>query len=120
MAKKKKKARALMPALDLLQWQPVPGEWAAGALDGRGLRGGDGKYAVNVPVSDFGELLLLGGEARFTQLMGSDPTKTHVLPEAPPPTPEAELVFFLDVDSDVVSGRMICASGLEVRARASM
>ena len=99
------------------EWVPIDGLWFAQATDGRGHRGGDGKYRVPVPVKDFGAHFILGGSARFTKIPGGEPT-IFKLPETVQLLGTA-LVFDLQVHPESAGGRMIAVGGLEVKRAAA-
>lgn len=117
--KKAAKLRAKETAEKLArnEWIDIDGLWGAIAVDGRGHRDGDMKYRVRVPVKDFGALLLLGGEARFTEIYGPvDPALVYQLPAVAPPA-DSNLVFGFALDPTIaIGGCMVSVSGLQVRA----
>ena len=82
--------------------------------------GGTLKYQVHVSVAEFGALLLLGGEARFTNIgaLELDPERVYKLPTVKPAA-DAVLSFEFEVHS--LGGTrererpIVAVSGLEVR-----
>ena len=91
--------------------------WGAMADDGRGHTDGDMLYTVHVPVEHFGPYLFLGGDARWTNIFGNaDSACVYRLPEVAP-APGHAITFKFKLDPNVaVGGRMVCVSGLQVRA----
>lgn len=80
--------------------------------------GGSLKYKIYVPVKEFRGLLLLGGEARFTQIGANalEPERVYKLPTVKPPASRI-LPFELEVNPrGAWGGSIVCVSGLEVRA----
>tara|TARA_B100002051_G_C16537434_1_gene535817 strand:+ start:443 stop:739 length:297 start_codon:yes stop_codon:yes gene_type:complete len=94
-------------------WQEVDGQWIAYADDGKGYHDGDGKYTVNVPVADFGEKLLLGGEARFTDVTGGR-SEIFKLP-LEIQSSDSFIQFNIRIEPLASQGRYLVASGLQVR-----
>ena len=94
-------------------WQDVDGQWIAYADDGKGYHDGDGKYTVHVSVADFGEKLLLGGEARFTEITGGR-AEIFKLPLQIPPS-HSFIRFNIRIEPLACQGRYLVASGLQVR-----
>ena len=94
-------------------WQPIDGVWAAIATDGVGHHDGDGEYLLQIPVEHFGELLLLGGDARF-EANGADPHNIFRLPSV---APTVCVNFRFRVCAEGRTGRVVLINGIEVRAR---
>ena len=110
------RAKEIAEKLEVNDWIPVEGFWAAQALEGRGHQDGPHygrKYRVVVECADFGELLFPGGQARFTEIAGGD-ARIFTLPAQ---IGEA-LQFDFEIDADAIGGSRICVQGLEVRAHA--
>ena len=103
---------------DVHEWQDItpPKIWGAYAVDGRGhLRtdGGTNDYDVLVPIADFGDSLLLGGQVRFTQVCGGSNSQIFDLPCD---KPQVELLKFrLHTHGEAAGGRLILVGGLQVR-----
>ena len=93
-------------------WQPIEGVWAALATDGVGHHDGSGEYLLQIPVEDFGELLFLGGEARF-EASGIDPRTVFPLPTVVPAT-TVDLRF--NVCAEGRTGYVILVEGLQARS----
>jgi hypothetical protein len=102
---------------DLSQWQDVTDKiWVAYAVDGPGHRTTDGstnQYDVLVPVADFGDSLLLGGQARFTKVCGGDESATFNLPVEVAQTDTFK--FRLHTHGEAAGGLRIMVGGLQVR-----
>ena len=71
------------------------------------------RYRGIVPRADFGEHVYPGGQIRFTEIEGGD-ARIFTFPAE---VFEA-LSFEFEIHADALGGMMICAEGLEVRARA--
>lgn len=84
------------------------------ATDGKGHHDGSCEYEVDVPLADFGDLYVAGGEARWTEVNGGNPATVHKLPAAP--AADTSLRFKLKVHPDGATGRRKLVGGLEVRA----
>lgn len=111
-ARKAKRAavRRLMVDPTWPTWHPIAGIWVARPL------GVDSRYAVSVPTAAFGDLLPLGGEARFTEGLVGDPHRVFSLPTAAPPA-DGVVEFAVQLAPTAVEGwRLVVAAGLEVRA----
>ena len=66
-----------------------------------------------VPSEDFGEYLVAGGQARFTEIDGGDRTIINL-----PLQVDAGVTFEIEIGSHAIGGQMIIVAGLQVRARA--
>lgn len=66
-----------------------------------------------MPREDFGEYLVAGGQARFTEIDGGDRTIFTL-----PSTVDAGLAFEITIGAHAIGGEMIIVAGLQVRARA--
>ena len=66
-----------------------------------------------VPREDFGNLLFLGGQVRFTNVWGGDARIFAI-----PAQVDAALRFEIEIGPEAIGGSCIFVSGLEVRARA--
>jgi hypothetical protein len=69
------------------------------------------RYRVHVPREDFGNFLFLGGQARFTNVWGSDARIFAI-----PAQVDAALGFQIEIGPEAIGGTCIFVSGLEVRA----
>lgn len=115
-AKKAKKPLALDVDDAEPRWVPIDGMWPAYAVDGKGHRGGSGKYVVKIPVEDFGKHFYLGGDVRM-MFAAWDQEKLYRLPATQPPS-GACVSFELDASPLAGLGRLAMVVDLEVRARA--
>jgi hypothetical protein len=118
-AKEAAKAERQTPVVTKLldrAWRAVDGAplWIGEAVDGVGHHDGACEYVVEVPIEDFRNKFIAGGEARWTMVNGGDPEQLFALPDV---APSGAVKFRVRVCSEGGAGRVCIFRGLEVRPR---